>query len=109
VVGIGIGAKFPVWSRSRRELFYLNSDNRIMIVRYTANPHSFVAEKPRLWSPAQLFRPLNNAAWNLDITPDGRRFVVLAPPETTSEEPNTVHATILLNFFDELRRRLPST
>ncbi|MEO7145794.1 MAG: winged helix-turn-helix domain-containing protein [Bryobacteraceae bacterium] len=101
------GAKFPVWSPNRRELFYVNSDNRIMVVRYTANHDSFVPEKPRQWSPALLFRPTNNALWNLDIAPDGRRFVVLAPPESRSEEPNTVHATILLNFFDELRRRLP--
>jgi serine/threonine-protein kinase len=101
------GAKFPVWSRNRRELFYVNSENRIMVARYTANEHSFVPEKPRQWSPAPLFRPTSNALWNLDIAPDGRRFVVLAPPESSSPEPATVHATILLNFFDELRRRLP--
>lgn len=102
------GGKFPVWSRNRRELFYVNSDNRIMVARYTAKEHSFVPEKPRLWSPAPLFRPTYNALWNLDIAPDGRRFVVLAPPESSSAEPTTVHATILLNFFDELRRRLPA-
>jgi hypothetical protein len=85
----------------------LNSDNRIMVVRYTANDHLFVPDKPRQWSPAPLFRPTNNAFWNLDIAPDGRRFVVLAPPEPGIEELATVHATILLNFFDELRRRLP--
>jgi hypothetical protein len=54
------------------------------------------------------FPATNNALWNLDIAPDGRRFVVLAPPES-GIEPATVHATILLNFFDELRRRLPSS
>jgi Tol biopolymer transport system component/DNA-binding winged helix-turn-helix (wHTH) protein len=102
------GAKFPVWSRNRRELFYVNSDNRIMVARYTTNERSFVPEKPRQWSPAPLFRPTYHALWNLDIAPDGRRFVVLAPPESRSPEPATVHATILLNFFDELRRRLPS-
>jgi len=101
------GGKFPVWSRNGRELFYVNSANRIMVVRYTANEHTFVPEKPRQWSPAPLFRPENNGLWNLDITPDGRRFIVLVPPEPTGEEPTTVHATILLNFFDELRRRLP--
>jgi Tol biopolymer transport system component/DNA-binding winged helix-turn-helix (wHTH) protein len=102
------GAKFPVWSRNRSELFYVSSDNRIMVARYTANEHSFVPEKPRQWSPAAIFRPGYNALWNLDIAPDGRRFVVLAPPESRSEESTTVHATILLNFFDELRRRLRS-
>jgi DNA-binding winged helix-turn-helix (wHTH) protein/Tol biopolymer transport system component len=102
------GGKFPVWSHNRRELFYVNSGNRIMVARYTTNEHSFVPEKPRQWSPAALFRPAYNALWNLDIAPDGRRFVVLAPPESGSEEPTTVHATILMNFFDELRRRLPA-
>ena len=102
------GAKFPVWSAKRRELFYLNSDNRIMVVRYAANEHSFVPERPRQWSPTQLFRPTSNALWNLDIAPDGRRFLVLAPPESRSAEPTTVHATVLLNFFDELRRRVPA-
>jgi len=51
--------------------------------------------------PAPRFLP------NLDTAPDGRRFVVFAPPEFSSAGPATVHATILLNFFDELRRRLP--
>jgi Tol biopolymer transport system component/DNA-binding winged helix-turn-helix (wHTH) protein len=101
------GAKFPVWSHNHMELFYVNSDNGIMVVRYTANERSFASEKPRPWSPAPLFRPTYNALWNLDIAPDGRRFVVLAPPESRTEGPTTVHATILLNFFDELRRRLP--
>ena len=101
------GAKFPVWSRNRRELFYVNSGNRIMVARYTADEHSFTPEKPRQWSPAPLYRPAYNALWNLDIARDGRRFIALVPPESRSEEPNTVHATILLDFFDELRRRLP--
>jgi hypothetical protein len=32
-------------------------------------------------------------------------FVMLASPESGIEEPTTAHATILLNFFDELRHR----
>ena len=102
------GAKFPVWSRNGRELFYINSDNRIMAASYMANGHSFVPEKPQQWSTAALFRPTNNALWNFDIAPDGRRFVVLTPPESRSPEPATVHATILVNFLDELRHRLPA-
>lgn len=41
------------------ELFYLNSANRIMVVRYTADENSFVPEKAMQWSPAPLFRPTN--------------------------------------------------
>ena len=70
----GSGAKFPVWSRNHKELFCPNSDNRMMAVRYTDDEPSFVPEKAMQWSPAALFRPSNNALWNLDIAPDGRRF-----------------------------------
>jgi hypothetical protein len=108
VAGIGRWGKVPVWSRNGKELFYVNSDNRIMVARYTATERSFAPEKSREWPQALLFRPANNALWNLDIAPDGRRFVVLTPPESRSPEPATVHATVLVNFFDELRRRLPS-
>lgn len=36
-----------------------------------------------------------------------KRFVVLTQPETTGESKGNVHVTMLLNFFDELKRRLP--
>jgi hypothetical protein len=43
---------------------------------------------------------------NFDVTPDGKRVVVFPRPmETSSEGP--LHATFLLNFFDEVRRRVP--
>jgi hypothetical protein len=44
---------------------------------------------------------------NLDLAPDGKRFAVLALPETPPGEKGTVHVTMLLNFFDELKRRIP--
>jgi len=44
---------------------------------------------------------------SLDMSPDGKRFVVLSTPEPVTSEKGSVHVTILLNFFDELRRRLP--
>ena len=99
-------ASFPIWSRNGKELFYLSDDNHIMVTRYTAGLNSFVAEKPRQWSPVPLFRPANNSLWNLDLAPDGKRFVVLAAPEGREDEA-TLHVTVLLSFFDELRRRLP--
>ena len=42
----------------------------------------------------------------LDLAPDGKRFAVL-PSEVVADEKGSVHATFLLNFSDELRRRLP--
>ena len=42
----------------------------------------------------------------LDVHPDGKRFAVFPRPEIEETKGN-LHLTFLLNFFDELRRRLP--
>jgi serine/threonine-protein kinase len=98
------GGLYAFWSKEGHELFYETADNRTMVVDYTVNDASFVADKPRLWSDKQLFYTGN---LNLDLAPDGKRFVVLALPDSPPGEKGTVHVTMLLNFFDELKRRMP--
>jgi serine/threonine-protein kinase len=98
------GGLFPFWSKNGRELFYETADNRIMVVDYSVDRGSFVAGKPRLWSDKQLFYIGTS---NLDLAPDGKRFAVLALPDTPPGEKGSVHVTMLLNFFDELKRRIP--
>lgn len=99
------GGLYGLWSKNARELFYETQDNRIMVVEYTANGNSFVAGKSRLWSPQQLFFPGNA---NLDLAPDGKRFVVLSMPEQAGLGQGSVHVMMLQNFFDEIRRRVPT-
>jgi serine/threonine-protein kinase len=101
------GGGYPIWSRNGRELFYENPDNRIIVTTYTAKADSFAADKPRLWSNTQVlgFAPV---LWNLDLAPDGKRFAVFPRPDATGEQKGSVHVTVLLNFFDELRRRVPA-
>jgi hypothetical protein len=41
------------------------------------------------------------------VSPDGQRLVVLPRPEAAQDSAATVHVTFLLNFFDEVRRRIP--
>jgi Tol biopolymer transport system component len=98
------GGLYPLWANNGRQLFYETTDNRIMVVDYTVNGASFAHGKPRLWSDRQLFY---TGTTNLDLAPDGKRFAVLAQPETTPGEKGSVHVTMLLNFFDELKRRIP--
>jgi serine/threonine-protein kinase len=102
------GGRFPIWSRDGRELFYEALDDRIMVSTYSAKGESFAADKPHLWSDTQILNPLNITLWNLDLAPGGKRFAVLPRPEATGEQKGSVHVTVLLNFFDELRRRVPA-
>jgi Tol biopolymer transport system component/predicted Ser/Thr protein kinase len=99
------GALYAMWSNNGRELFYETPDNRIMVVEYTVSGESFVPGKPRLWSDKQIFYP---GVLNLALHPDGKRFAVFPMPEAAGGEKGPVHATFLLNFFDELRWRVPA-
>ena len=98
------GGKFPAWSRTTRELFFLGSDDRIMVANYEIEGASFIPGKPRQWTATQVLR--DGVRLSFDVTPDAKRVVVFPrPPETQTE--GSLHATFLLNFFDEVRRRLP--
>ena len=99
------GGTVPRWSRTGHELMYQSGD-QILAVRYAVSGDTFVAEKPRVWI-AKLGAAViaNVAAW--DLAPDGKRVAVLTPVEST-EAPKQEHEVVfLLNFFDELRRRVP--
>jgi hypothetical protein len=97
----------PIWSRNGRELFFENpNDRRIWVATYTTKRDTFIPDKPRLWSEAQIQEP-NITYWNLDLAPDGQRFAVFPRP-AAEDSKGSVHMTVLLNFFDELRRRVPT-
>jgi serine/threonine-protein kinase len=79
-----------------------------MTVAYSAKDDSFAAGRPRPWSNTQI-GSIGPGVWNLDVTPDGKRFVVVgSPPADSAAAKNSVHVTFLLNFFDEVRRRIPT-
>ena len=96
------GGTNPVWARNGRELLYWAGD-QIMAVSYTVQGDSLHAEKPRVWA-AKLRAPPNNS---FDLAPDGTRAALVTPVETL-DAPTVDHEVVfLLNFFDELRRRVP--
>jgi len=98
------GGLYPLWSKNGRELFYETADNRIKAMDYTVLGGAFTPGKVRPWSGRELFYPGTS---NLDLAPDGKRFVVLSLPEAASGEKESVHVMMLENFFDEVRRKIP--
>jgi serine/threonine-protein kinase len=94
------GGMMPVWSAKSHEIFYRTEDERLMVADYTIQGNSFVTSKPRVWY-ANALANLGLTA-NFDVAPDGQRVAALLPDEATPEVRN--HVTLLLNFFDELRR-----
>jgi serine/threonine-protein kinase len=98
------GGIMPLWSRNAHELFYRTVDQRIMVANYTVKGDSFIPERPRLWYSKRIANVGTN--WNLDLAPDGRRFVVLMPAEAAEKRERQSHVTLVMNFFDEVRRRV---
>ena len=93
------GGAFPRWSGAGHELVYRSGD-QLMTVSYSVKGDSFVAEKPRVW-----ISRLGGTNW--DLAPDGKRVAVVIP-EASAQAPQQEHEIVmLLNFADELRRRVP--
>jgi serine/threonine-protein kinase len=99
------GGHFPMWSRTGHELLFEALDNHIMVAAYTEKGDSFVADKPRAWSEKQIGGVIGNK--NVDLAPDGKRIVALMPVETEEAQKARNHVTFLMNFFDEVRRKVP--
>ena len=53
------GGVMPVWSRNGHESLLPYEDQQIIVVSYTVNGDSFVADQPRLWAG----KKLANVGW----------------------------------------------
>jgi hypothetical protein len=102
----GPGAKFPIstaggivarWSRTGRELFYLSGD-KMMAVDIQTIP-TFRAGTPKV-----LFT--GNYSMYYDVSANGNRFLMVKPP--AKQQGGMDQITVVLNWFEELRRRVPA-
>lgn len=75
-------------------------------MRYTSNGTSFAAGNPEPWSPAPV-SSIPSLYWHFDLAPDGKRLLTFPASMQTAEEQPSFHIRVLLNFFDELRRKVP--
>jgi hypothetical protein len=98
------GNSSPAWSHNGKDLLFVQfrGPHRIMAVSYFSRGDSFATDRPRVW-PGEI--ALFTAARTYEPAPDGKRIVVLLPADTTQEPHNRL--AFLLNFLDELRRRVP--
>jgi serine/threonine-protein kinase len=99
------GGKFPAWSRATHEILFLDFDDHIVAVNYTLQGDTFSPGIPHVWSSTKVRR--TGVEQNFDVSPDGKR-VVMFPRPTAEQSQGSLHVTFLLNFFDEVRRRVPT-
>ena len=79
-----------------------------MVAAYTVKNGSIVADKPRVWSEMQLEHFGIIGFGSYDVAPDGKRVAALMPAEEAASQREQSQVIVLLNFFDELRRKVPA-
>ena len=96
------GGTEPAWNPNGRELFYRSGD-KMMAVDITTQP-GFAAGKPRMLFEGR-YRPTPVTSPNYDVSSDGQRFLMLKPSEQAQAAPTQIN--VVLNWFEELKRRVP--
>jgi serine/threonine-protein kinase len=100
------GGVVPRWSPNGRELLYRTDAQRLMVVTYKTETDSFAAGTARQWSSHSLAD--TGVLPNFDVAPDGERIIALMPAARSEEQQTVNHVTFMLNFSEEVRRRMSS-
>ena len=98
-VSTGAGSQ-AVWSRDGRTLFYRNR-NQMLAVAVEPGPEFMVGETTVLFEEPYLLDPSNSGAQTYDVSLDGQQFLMV---QTESE---AFEYNIVLNWFEELKARVP--
>ena len=90
-------------ARDGRELFFRNGD-RMMVVEVATEP-TFSAGTPRVLSEGDYLGAGIQGLAQYDVSPDGQRFVMIQPIEG---EGGLSQIQVVLNWFEELKERVPA-
>ena len=97
------GGGQPVWSPDGRELFYRSGD-RTMVVSIRTQGQTLAAGTPKVLFEGQYVSHSQPPGFQYyDISPDGKRFLMLK--EVT---PEATQINVVLNWFEELKRLVPT-
>ena len=98
------GGGDPLWARSGRELFFVTSMNRLVVVRIKSGTgFEFRSPQPLFDVAPYLFRSVGR---RFDISSDGQCFVMAkALAYDSSARPSIV---VVTNWFEELKARVPT-
>ena len=101
-------ARHPRWSRTAPQLLYQDTEGHVMVVDYTVQGGTFSPGPPRLWVAKQFSLGIDSLPGRVfELAPDGKRILATVEPGP-DEGVGNLHVSFIVNFFDELQRRLPN-
>ena len=107
------GGGSPAWHPTGRELFFVTCDSKAVECRLMAVEFA-PGSPPRLGRPRLLFNFRNDElvlfcipSRCYDVARDGQRFYAVQR-QTLSRPPPVTHVDVVLNWFEELKAKVPS-
>jgi dipeptidyl aminopeptidase/acylaminoacyl peptidase len=105
LIPVGTGGS-PVFSRDGSELFFFDGSG-LSAVSVTYDPTLRIGRPVKFFESASYLWARDGRAWDPD--PSGERFLVIRVPDTAvpSDAASSEQIDVVLNWFEELRRRVP--
>jgi serine/threonine-protein kinase len=107
------GGMQPLWARNGRELFYQTMEALMSVPlkadsAFEAGIPIKVAGVPALTAVGAAAGVTNPPGRMYDVSPDGRRFLMIKETRAASEPASSARMVFVQNWFEELTRRVPA-
>jgi serine/threonine-protein kinase len=100
-----LGGSRAAWAPNGREIFYLDESNTLTAVPVQTGEAGFTMGNPtRMFKPSYAVPQVYRA---YDISPDGRQFLMIKQAAAVNQAA-TASMVVVLNWTEELRRRVPT-
>jgi eukaryotic-like serine/threonine-protein kinase len=98
------GGRYPVWSPTNKELFFIAADASIMSVTIEASGSAWQAGPPTKLFDSRYFKGYERS---YDVSRDGRRLLLIKPPgnDSSTAPPQII---VVQHWDEELRRLFPA-
>jgi len=100
------GGSQPLWARSGKELFFIDRSGALTGVRVEGQSSFTIGTPAKILDSSYVWSVPTYAGRMYDISPDGQRFLMLK--QSSSPDRTSAPITIVQNWFEELKRLVPT-
>jgi serine/threonine-protein kinase len=102
-----VNTNSPVWSADGKELFYIPRQGGLAVISVVTEPAFAFGNPVPVRRPAGFSGASPNGQRGFDITRDGKILGVVEASQAEQDAPTAPQITVVLNWFEELKQRVP--
>jgi eukaryotic-like serine/threonine-protein kinase len=103
---IGRDNHHPAWSRDGKQLFYVPGPGEVAAIPVTTTPAFTFGTPTAMPSVLENYAPAVPRQY--DVTPDGKLIGLIPAGQSESGSGVPTHINVILNWFEELKQKVPS-